>query len=109
MIDTRAPERPEDRDEEIRALAYQLWQSEGQPDGQADRHWFMAIEMLVTGVVGMLPSAPTDDPHWLKRQEEEGPTDTQPMIVPSGREAAEPLPRPTKAEIERNMKRARAI
>lgn len=33
-------------DDEIRARAYQLWEEEGRPDGEADRHWFTARESL---------------------------------------------------------------
>jgi DUF2934 family protein len=38
--------RPEDR---IRERAYQIWQSEGQPSGQHERHWFQAEEELSQG------------------------------------------------------------
>ena len=38
--------RPEDR---IRERAYQIWQSEGQPSGQHERHWFQAEEELSRG------------------------------------------------------------
>ncbi len=29
----------------IRELAYQIWQSEGCPEGQQDRHWQMACKL----------------------------------------------------------------
>jgi hypothetical protein len=38
--------RPEDR---IRERAYQIWQSEGQPWGQHERHWYQAEEELSQG------------------------------------------------------------
>jgi hypothetical protein len=39
---------PEDDEERIRAKAYALWQSEGEPHGRADAHWTMAREMVAT-------------------------------------------------------------
>lgn len=35
-----------DRDDEIRARAYQLWEEEGRPEGRAEQHWFTAREAL---------------------------------------------------------------
>lgn len=32
-------------DEKIRAIAHQLWVEAGQPEGQAEKHWFKAIEV----------------------------------------------------------------
>jgi len=40
------PDHPEDR---IRERAYRIWQSEGQPSGQHERHWFQAEEELAEG------------------------------------------------------------
>ncbi len=34
------------RDDEIRARAYQLWEEEGRPEGRAEQHWFTAKETL---------------------------------------------------------------
>ncbi|MCM5552804.1 DUF2934 domain-containing protein [Pleomorphomonas sp. NRK KF1] len=34
------------RDDEIRARAYQLWEEEGRPEGRAEQHWFTAREAL---------------------------------------------------------------
>lgn len=34
------------RDDKIRARAYQLWEEEGRPEGRADQHWFSARESL---------------------------------------------------------------
>ena len=39
---------PDDDEERIRAKAYELWQSEGEPHGRADAHWTMAREMVAT-------------------------------------------------------------
>ena len=37
---------PGDREDRIRQRAHELWESEGRPDGQADRHWSRAAEDL---------------------------------------------------------------
>jgi hypothetical protein len=36
----------DDRDNRIREFAYFFWQEEGRPEGQADRHWREAEEMI---------------------------------------------------------------
>ena len=36
-------------EERIRERAYQIWQSDGQPSGQHERHWFQAEEELSRG------------------------------------------------------------
>ena len=33
-------------DKRIREFAYQIWESEGQPDGQEARHWEMALKLV---------------------------------------------------------------
>ncbi len=35
-----------DRDDKIRARAYQLWEEEGRPEGRAEQHWYTARESL---------------------------------------------------------------
>jgi hypothetical protein len=35
-----------DREDKIRARAYQLWEEEGRPEGSAEQHWFTAKESL---------------------------------------------------------------
>jgi hypothetical protein len=30
----------------IRERAYHIWESAGRPDGQAERHWFQAVEEI---------------------------------------------------------------
>ena len=32
-------------DKHIREFAYQIWESEGRPDGQQERHWEMAHKL----------------------------------------------------------------
>lgn len=34
------------RDDKIRARAYQLWEEEGRPEGRAEQHWYTAQENL---------------------------------------------------------------
>ena len=33
-------------EQRIREIAFYLWEQEGYPDGQAERHWRMAKEMI---------------------------------------------------------------
>ena len=52
-------------EEEIRNLAYQIWDSEGQPDGQSYKHWEQA-RILVEGLhgidqVGVKVESPSED------------------------------------------------
>jgi Protein of unknown function (DUF2934) len=35
-----------DRDDKIKARAYQLWEEEGRPEGRAEQHWFTAKESV---------------------------------------------------------------
>jgi len=39
----------------IRELAYQIWQSEGCPEGQQDRHWQMARKLAEAELVASSP------------------------------------------------------
>jgi hypothetical protein len=45
-----------DRDHQIRERAYVIWEQEGRPLGQADRHWEMAEK-----AVGALARSSVDD------------------------------------------------
>ena len=38
----------EDREQRIRELAYSIWEQEGRPHGQAERHWEMARKAVET-------------------------------------------------------------
>ena len=42
----------------IRELAYQIWESEGRPAGQDERHWQMACKLLQSEQQGDLQPAP---------------------------------------------------
>jgi Protein of unknown function (DUF2934) len=35
-----------DREQRVREIAYGIWQEEGRPDGEAERHWFAAEALL---------------------------------------------------------------
>lgn len=39
----------------IRELAYQIWESEGRPQGRAKRHWELACELAESEVDGYIP------------------------------------------------------
>lgn len=45
-------------EQRIRELAYQIWESEGKPEGQTDRHWQMARKLLESEQQGDLQPAP---------------------------------------------------
>jgi nucleotide-binding universal stress UspA family protein len=52
----------EDREQRIRELASALWEQEGRPEGQAERHWRMAEKAVGTGPIAdaTLKSRPFD-------------------------------------------------
>ena len=45
-------------EQRIREFAYQIWQAEGQPDGQAERHWQMASKLAESEVQQERPPSP---------------------------------------------------
>lgn len=49
----------QDREYRIRNRAYELWESEGRPEGEQDRHWRQAIDEL--GLSDPVTGAPLDD------------------------------------------------
>jgi Protein of unknown function (DUF2934) len=65
---TRIPkELPElDMEKQKQAIAYQLWEDEGRPEGKAEEHWAKACLVVMSLAEGeTLPS-----PVWLKRHDE---------------------------------------
>ncbi len=40
------PDQDDDEEERIRAFAYRIWEEEGRPLGEADRHWEMARKAI---------------------------------------------------------------
>lgn len=45
-------------DKRIREFAYQIWESEGRPDGQHDRHWEMARKLAQAEALAPTKPAP---------------------------------------------------
>jgi hypothetical protein len=48
-------------EQRVRELAYQIWETEGRPEGQATRHWELACKLAEAEAGGerRSPSAPT--------------------------------------------------
>lgn len=46
-------------EQRIRELAHQIWESEGRPDGDADRHWQMATQLAESEQQGDLQPLPS--------------------------------------------------
>ena len=42
-------------EKDIRNLAHQLWESEGRPEGQSDKHWKLATRLLEADGSGAHP------------------------------------------------------
>jgi hypothetical protein len=59
---TQAEATPQDLEERKRAIAYQIWEEEGQPHGQAELHWERACLVVMS-----LDAEQTANPGWLKR------------------------------------------
>lgn len=38
------------RSERVQQLAHQIWEAEGRPDGQAQRHWQMAERLVAAEI-----------------------------------------------------------
>ncbi len=55
--------------ERIRALAHQMWEDEGRPEGRAEQHWLAAEAIVKTQIEGEQAQSPA----WLK------PTATPPV------------------------------
>jgi Protein of unknown function (DUF2934) len=48
------------------AIAYQLWEDEGRPEGKAEAHWHQACLVVMSLGEGETANAPV----WLKRNDE---------------------------------------
>nr|WP_298117784.1 DUF2934 domain-containing protein [uncultured Pseudomonas sp.] len=46
------------QDQRIRALAYQIWEAEGKPEGQAERHWEKACKLAESETQDECPPSP---------------------------------------------------
>lgn len=49
-------------EERTRELAYQIWESEGRPEGQTEKHWEMARKLVESEKRGELVPAPQEVP-----------------------------------------------
>nr|WP_298146059.1 DUF2934 domain-containing protein [uncultured Pseudomonas sp.] len=45
-------------EQRIRDFAYQIWEAEGKPEGQAARHWSMACKLAESEAQGERPPSP---------------------------------------------------
>ena len=54
------------RDERVAALAYEIWEHEGFPDGKAEDHWFLACDIVDAEDQGV---ELRELPPWLSRAE----------------------------------------
>jgi hypothetical protein len=52
-------------EDRIRTLAYQMWEDEGRPEGQAETHWEKACLVVMDADAG----ANAGSPEWLNRKE----------------------------------------
>ena len=55
-----------DLEQQKQAIAYQLWEDEGRPEGKAEAHWEQACLVVMTVGETELPASPV----WLKRQDD---------------------------------------
>ena len=49
LLPRRGNEFMNDDEQRIRELAHSIWEQEGRPEGQAERHWRMAEAAIATG------------------------------------------------------------
>jgi hypothetical protein len=71
-----------------RALAYQMWEEEGRPEGKAEEHWDRACLL----VMEIDSDTHAEKPGWLKRNEHDGAKPKTETTV------LKPLDRPIAAE-----------
>jgi len=75
------------QEHKIRELAYQIWESEGKPQGRAVRHWELACELAESEIDGYIPPVTRVNPLDAIDQQE-------PEVIPvkkRARKAKEPL------------------
>lgn len=75
------------QENKIRELAYQIWESEGKPNGRATRHWELACELAETEIDGYIPPVSRTRP--LDAIEQQEPEDLP--VKKRTRKAKEPL------------------
>ena len=52
-------------EERKRMIAHQMWEDEGQPEGQAERHWSQACLVIMT----LTDDQEIENPEWLRMRE----------------------------------------
>jgi Protein of unknown function (DUF2934) len=90
-IDANLPQIPIDTDLESRKrqLAYQFWEDEGRPEGQAEAHWERACLVLMS-----FEEDAASDPLWLKRHDPAQAQTPQTPVTPTaetGQRPADPV------------------
>ena len=66
-----------EQEQRIREFAYEIWQTEGCPEGQGERHWEMARKLVEAQQSGLPMSLPLNKP----RKSTTKPTDVSAGIV----------------------------
>ncbi|WP_462402748.1 DUF2934 domain-containing protein [Pseudomonas sp. Marseille-QA0332] len=82
-------------EERIRVFAYQIWESEGKPEGQEERHWDMARKLAEAE--SLAPKATPRKPATRTRstvdaKASDGKVAAQPKPASAGKAAAQPKP-----------------
>lgn len=57
----------------VRKFAHQIWESEGKPDGQAERHWEMACKLAESETGPADPLEPLSKPNGSKKAKADKP------------------------------------
>lgn len=95
-----------EQEKRIREFAYEIWQTEGCPDGQGERHWEMARKLVEAQDSGVPLSKPNSKP----RKSAIKPADvTAASSVPApAAEAEQPAPQIKPAKVAKPAKTAAA-
>ena len=59
--------------DKVRELAYQIWEAEGKPQGEATCHWKLASDLVETEIDGYIP--PVTHVHPLEPIDQQEPFD----------------------------------
>ena len=76
-------ERALGRDERISALAYQIWEEDGRPEGRSEVHWYLACEMIDAEEAAAEPL-----PTWLNKQDAKPQTEQRPVTLEIAKKSA---------------------
>jgi hypothetical protein len=83
-------------DIDLRAIArraYEIWEREGRPSGQDQRHWFEAERGLAAGAPESDPPAPTPEPDPLAGASDPAPGAGSTQGAPETRQQSDPIGR----------------